>query len=882
MKKFFTTLLLSISMVFAFADYVPKKEAQVIAEKFFAYNSFKKIYDIQVKDIFEHTYNNETSFYIFSFEKGGFVIISADDFAYPVLAYSTSSKATEAIENPSTVYYLNRFKKQIDQLKKQKIPSDEIQKIWSEYRNGIFPEMSKAVLPLLTTSWDQSPYYNQLCPTGTPTGCVATAISQIMNFYEWPTTGNGWHKYIPSENPQYGEQFADFGLTTYDWANMPNSLSAGSAENQKTAIATLCYHAGVSVDMNYDSDGSGALSADVLYALTSYFKYDPTTIQIYDFEVANTTAWLALAKNELDNSRPIYYDGSSADDGGHAWVCDGYDASDNLHINWGWGGYYNGYFAANAMNPGTYNFDESNSMIIGIKPGTTNQDMLWTKQASGFTAASRGVQFISAVDSRTAWAVAYDGSGGDAAVKDFTKTTDGGTNWKSGTINTAITTDYAAAMISAIDNNTAWVALFGPSGGGKIVKTSDGGTTWVHQSTATFSAPNGFPNVVHFWDANNGFCMGDPNGGYFEVYITTNGGDTWTRVPQANIPANTTDEYGTVGYYAVFGDIVWFATNKGRIFKSTNKGLNWVAYQTPITTASFELSFKDATTGILQRRGEGDNKVQYITTNGGETWLTLTPTGNFYTAGFTYVPGTDKLISVGVDATTPFMGVSFSTDNGSTFTDYANLYKNFQFTTIGAAGENAMWAGGFNADQYTDGMWHYGNMTFAANFKVNKTTAIINDSTVIFTDNSYGLPDTWSWNFGDGASPQTIDGKGPHTVKYTTTGSKNVTLTVTKLTEEHVITRNNTITINTSVGINEIDKDIAISIYPNPAKDNIYISNITNGKISIYNTAGTLVYEKDNVNSDVPIHIANLNNGLYYIKVVDIDKSVVQLLTITK
>ncbi|MGE0090124.1 MAG: C10 family peptidase [Bacteroidales bacterium] len=1050
MKKIFTTFLLLIFAIIVFADPVTKNEAQAIAEKFFTNKASKGLSEIKIINVFEQKYKNETSFYIFSFDKGGFVIVSADDLAYPILGYSTTSKTKEYIDNTTILHYFNRFEKQIELLKKQKNTSPEIQKLWVDYRNGIFPKSIKAVAPLLTSTWNQSPYYNQLCPTGTPTGCVATAMSQIMNYHEWPSAGNGWHKYIPSGNPSYGEQYADFQSATYDWDNMPNELISSSTDVQKNAVATLCYHAGVSVDMNYDPDGSGAISTDVLYALTSYFKYDPTSIQIYGFNVANIDEWLVLAKNELDNGRPIYYDGSSSANGGHAWVCDGYDASDNLHINWGWGGYYNGYYAANAMNPSTMEFDESNSMIIGIKPGSIVQDILWTKQASGFITPSRGIQFISAIDKKTAWAVAYDGSGNGEKVKDFTRTIDGGANWISGTINTANTTDYTAAMISAIDNNTAWVALFGPSGGGKIVKTADGGTTWVHQSTATFSAPNGFPNVVHFWDANNGFCMGDPNSGYFEIYTTTNGGDTWTRVPQANIPANLTDEYGTVGYYTVVGDIVWFATNKGRIYKSVNKGLNWVVYQTPITNTSFELSFKDSNIGIIQRRGDGDNKVQYITTNGGENWTALTPTGNFYTTGFTFVPGSDLLISTGVDYETPFMGVSYSMDNGTTFHDYAEFYKNHQFSAIGAASIDAIWAGGFSSDQYTNGMWHYGDVLKDFDISVNNRKYCANDSSVIFTDESIEIFDSWNWHFGDGALPETAIGKGPHTVKYTTGGSKNIKLVYTKDAVEDSIIKNDFVHISTSLGslgtitgvtsINVFDtqtyslplieetsyswdipadwsssssKNTAkitpltqstetitvtpsntcgdgtpstleitsvcqplsslgvitgdasvmtgetfnysvvaqnyvsynweiptewsgssttnsisitftgspitdtirvtpsntcgegpaseleiivslntgfddinslngIAVYPNPAKEIISISNIKNAQISIYNTAGIMVYRKENINSDIPVNITGLMNGTYYIKILDDNKSVIQLLTIAR
>jgi len=849
------------------ADPVSPNDAKVIAENFLKKYSFKNA--IEIKETIIQNYNGEPSFYIFSFTEKGFVIIAADDSAYPILAYSFDGIAPRNVENPSTIWYFERYKKQIDHIKKQKSTSPEIQKQWSNYKNGDFNTSLKSAGPLLTTIWNQSPYYDQFCPQRTPTGCVATAMSQIMNYHQWPLSGNGWHRYTPSKNPGYGEQYAEFGATIYDWTNMPSQLDASSSSTEKTAVATLNYHAGVSVNMDYDQEGSGASSADVLFALTSYFKYDPTTIQLVQFNVATTTEWLALIKNEIDYSRPVYYDGSSEADGGHAWVCDGYDDSNMLHINWGWGGSYNGYFLATAMNPNDYFFDEYNSIIIGIQPGGDPQDMLWTKQASGFITKSRGVQFISPVNSRVAWAVANDGTTNNAKVKDFTVTTDGGANWISGTVNATGTLGYGASMICALDQNTAWIPLYGPNGGGKIVKTSDAGKTWVTQASASFSSPDGFPNVVHFWDFNNGFCMGDPNGGYFEIYTTTNGGETWNRVPQNNIPVNFSEEYGVVGYYAVYADIIWFSTNKGRIFKSVDKGNHWVAYQTPISDTSFELSFKDENTGIIQRRGDGNNKIQYKTKNGGETWTELIPSGNFYTASFSFVPNSNLLISTGSDYTNSFMGVSFSTDEGNTFNEYADFYKNFQFTAIGAKDENAIWAGGFNSDKYSDGMWHFGKINFAANFSSNKTTANLNDSTIIFTDNSYGSPQTWTWNFGDGASPQTETGKGPHKVKYTTTGSKNVTLTVTKDSEEHQLTKKDIVNIIFPLGIEQIT-GVSLKLYPNPSSGLFQLNtgkNFINARIQISDLNGKLIFDKELNKNEKTIDISNQPKGVYLINI---------------
>ncbi|MEN8120630.1 MAG: T9SS type A sorting domain-containing protein, partial [Bacteroidota bacterium] len=397
------------------------------------------------------------------------------------------------------------------------------------------------------------------------------------------------------------------------------------------------------------------------------------------------------------------------------------------------------------------------------------------------------IQYISAIDKRTAWAVASDGSGSNAKVKDFTRTIDGGNLWVSGTINAANTTDYSSSMICAIDENTAWVPLFGPSGGGMIVKTNNGGETWTEQPTAVFSAPDGFPNIVHFWDENNGFCQGDPNGGYFELYTTTDGGITWTRVSEANIPSNATGEYGTTGFYAVFGDIIWFATNKGQIYKSTDKGYNWVAYQTPITDASFEISFRDADNGIIQKRKENDYTA-YRTIDGGESWTEIVTKGNFYTSSFKYVPGVNMLISSGSDYNTPFMGISYSTDDGDTFTDYAEYYQNFQFLAIGAASEDAIWTGTF------DNIWHYGDKPIVSDFSVDDEE-ICSSTNVTFKDESNGTPDTWSWNFGEGANPATATGEGPHSVSYSTVGGKTVTLDIVKGTDIHQLIKTKYISV---------------------------------------------------------------------------------------
>ena len=372
--------------------------------------------------------------------------------------------------------------------------------------------------------------------------------------------------------------------------------------------------------------------------------------------------------------------------------------------------------------------------------------------------------------------------------------------WISGTINAEGTDDYSAAMISAINKDTAWVALFGPAPnyGGKIVKTSDGGLNWIHQSTATFSEGDGFPNIIHFWDANNGFCQGDPNGGYFEFYTTSDGGTSWTRVPEENIPASLDNEYGRVTYMATYNDILWFATNKGRVFKSTDKGYNWDVYQTPFNNSNFKMTFRDENNGVMITT-DLDNDVAYRTTDGGENWILLTPSGNLYFGDIKYIPETSTLISTGADWETPAQGVSYSTNDGATFTDYAEFYQNFQFLSIGAASSDAVWVGGYNEDENNDGMWHLGNILISAGFTTGNTAYYCASDDVIFTDESYGTPESWSWNFGDGASPATASEVGPHTVSYSTSGQKNIALTIDKGTDQHIFVKNGFIHVASAI-----------------------------------------------------------------------------------
>jgi hypothetical protein len=182
-----------------------------------------------------------------------------------------------------------------------------------------------------------------------------------MHYWKYPTTGWGSHSYSNAGVTLS----ADFGNTTYDWDHMPDSLTESSSDAEVNAVATLLYHCGVSVDMYYTQNGSGANTKDVPNAMVRYFSYSKQ-IHWEKRSTYNDEEWLALLKGNLDLLQPVYYNGSG-NHGGHAFVCDGYDSNDLLHFNWGWG-VANGYFSLGNLNPLAYTFNKSQFAIFDIYP----------------------------------------------------------------------------------------------------------------------------------------------------------------------------------------------------------------------------------------------------------------------------------------------------------------------------------------------------------------------------------------------------------------------------------------------------------------------------------------------------------------------------------
>lgn len=293
----------------------------------------------------------------------------------------------------------------------------------------------------------------------------------------------------------------------------------------------------------------------------------------------------------------------------------------------------------------------------------------WSEKATGFTAANRTLSSISIVNTSVIWAIALDNSAApDYTIKEFTKSTDGGETWTPGTINLgANTSGLGITSISAISDQIAWIsAAPDVSDFGGVWKTIDGGLTWTKQTTALFNNPiDSYTSFVHFWDASNGVTGGDTENGTFEIYTTSNGGNNWNRVIGANIPSSLVGEMGYVGVTSVVGNIFWFGTSAGRIFKSIDKGLSWTVTQTPSTDFNLGLdrfTFSDANNGLFM--DHNNTTTLYKTTDGGNNWTSITTPG-FYKTNIAYIPGTSTVIAGA--AANPFSS-SYSTDNGSTWT----------------------------------------------------------------------------------------------------------------------------------------------------------------------------------------------------------------------
>ena len=354
MKKHFLSLLaLILGIGMAQANPVGVSQAKLVGQQFVQANFDLSRQAGELNLVYTGTSTRgEACFYVFNVDNEGFVMVSADDVYRPIVGFSDEGAFDAQNINPELNYMLN----ELISYRSGKLTGEPTPAVAAEWNQVVTrgTQMSfnggRANTYLCTTKWNQDYPYNYYCPMGNGgpgghvyAGCVATAMSQVMKFWNHPLQGTGSHSYsyyVPGTGN--GPWSANFGQTTYDWDNMPNSINGNSPQVQIDAIATLMYHCAVSVNMMWAIDGSGAFSGDVPQSISQYFSYTNQAVlrsrDSYSYE-----NWANMLKESFDMGWPLYYSGQSSD-GGHAFVCDGYNDANLFHYNWGWSGSGDGWF----------------------------------------------------------------------------------------------------------------------------------------------------------------------------------------------------------------------------------------------------------------------------------------------------------------------------------------------------------------------------------------------------------------------------------------------------------------------------------------------------------------------------------------------------------
>lgn len=384
-KFFIAVLLMALSFTGVWAEERSEREARMLAMRFVS-GLFNGQYDDTGL-----TYQGQIcGLYVFSLgEQGGFIIVSNDDRTLPILGFSENG--TLDMENMSDEQraWLQGYADEIVWLQQHnygEAPSDTFPQIpfgtLRQTRGG--SHAKETIEPLVTASWNQRSPYNDLCPEYAPgkkavTGCVATAMAQVMNYHKWPVAET---ISIPGYRDGYGIDHLPLEATTFDWGNMLDSYNGSETAEQNTAVAELMLYCGFSVEMNY-GPSSGSYIIKVAPALKNYFDYNNTATYISRSSYSNDK-WEDIIYHELASKRPVLYGGQSTG-GGHAFVCDGYRheyATDYFHINWGWGGKSDEYYVLSVLDPysgqgiggsssnGGFYFGQE--AVIGIQKSTDN------------------------------------------------------------------------------------------------------------------------------------------------------------------------------------------------------------------------------------------------------------------------------------------------------------------------------------------------------------------------------------------------------------------------------------------------------------------------------------------------------------------------------
>ncbi len=766
----------------------------------------------------------------------GFVMVAGDDVLTPVLAYSMES-AWGTREQPINLRkWLESYDGQIaEAIATITTAAPEISTRWAEMLEDehVAPTGDRSVNPLVQATWDQPAPYNTLCPGNSLTGCVAVAMAQVMKYHNHPANGAGFHSYSA---PNYGTLSANFGATTYEWGSMPNSGS-------NNAVATLMYHCGVSVDMQYSPQLSGAwvlqshspsTDHNTEYAMKTYFGYGTDMQGVYR-DNYTLTNWNNLMKGELDASRPVIYAGFGQG-GGHCFVLDGYDNNSFFHFNWGWSGAYNGFFAMDALNPdgqgsggGSGAYNNGQEALINIHPATGGGG------GGGETADMVLYNYVTPSASTIAYGQAFSVS---------TNILNNGS--------TDFTGDYCAAAFDASNNFYGFIQTY---------------------SGENLPAGFAYNNDVVF--SSNGLFSMVPGTYYIGIFYRTNGGE-WTQM--ADNGGYTTFPQITV---VNANDIEVSATMTPSPGNSVQQG-GQLSVNLNIYNNGFNTFFGDYAVALYNLDGTWAQDIGLLTESQG------LPAGYEYISPFlTFGPA-----NVTVEPGTYLMACQHNPNNSGWQLTGSSFFQNPIFITVTAAG--------LSPDQYevnnTVGQAYSLPVNFSGN---NASTSTVGSNMHVNTDadyykvvlasgnnyaisarlhdsynsgngNTYTMDGIWSYSFDGTNWSQAVDDVPPGDILVTGGGTVYFQIAPYFAGQMGTYLLQLDMVRGQNVGINDAEAG-SVRAYPNPANDRLVIdaAGIEVQRAELLDAQGRLagvLFSGGTMNGRLSVDVSAMNAGAYILR----------------
>ena len=398
MKRIIASMMAFCMTLCSYADTVSQNMAAETARSFFASNSTRSSSVLLTMVWDGHDAmtraGEEPAFYVFNNASGGFVIISGEDAARPVLGFSETGRFKVEGMPAQVRGWFDFYKAQIASLRQGNAArTAKADELWNNVSRGDVRRATQVTLS--TPAWGQDGPFNNLLPKvdnqQSVTGCVCTATCEVMYYHKWPSQGHGTLPDYKYETDK-GNNRTQTGHTltaTYDWSKMAKNYNMNYTSTAASQVAQLMFDVGVMLKSSYNGAdgyntyGTGAYDQDVIPAMVRYMDYDSSAVLLYR-EQYSDSRWAAMMRAEIDAGRPMIY-GGEGDDGGHCFVVDGYKANDYFYVNWGWYGDSNGWFAISSFIVDGYDFRYNQDCIFGLKKneGGAGKTMMYHYVDSG-------------------------------------------------------------------------------------------------------------------------------------------------------------------------------------------------------------------------------------------------------------------------------------------------------------------------------------------------------------------------------------------------------------------------------------------------------------------------------------------------------------------